>query len=44
VGGGRAPAGLWARITQRLPELNAVIWCNWQIGASVKRSLIAHDH
>jgi len=42
--GGRAPAGLWARITQRLPGLNAVIWHNWQIGASVKRSLIAYDH
>src|SRR6266516_1896461 len=42
--GGRAPAGLWARITQRLLALNAVIWFNWQIGAPVKRSLIAYDH
>src|SRR6266496_602671 len=42
--GGRAPAGLWARITQRLRALNAVIWFNWQIGAPVKRSLIAYDH
>jgi hypothetical protein len=42
--GGRAPAGLWARIIQRLLALNAVIWFNWQIGASVKRSLIAYDH
>jgi hypothetical protein len=42
--GGRAPAGLWARIVQRLLALNAVIWFNWQIGAPVKRSLIAYDH
>jgi hypothetical protein len=42
--GGRAPTGLWARIVQRLLALNAVIWHNWQIGAPVKRSLIAYDH
>ena len=42
--GGRIPAGLWARIVQRLLALNAVIWFNWQIGAPVKRSLIAYDH
>ncbi len=42
--GGRAPAGLWARIVQRLLALNAAIWFNWQIGAPVKRSLIAYDH
>lgn len=42
--GGRIPAGLWARIIQRLLALNAVIWFNWQIGAPVKRSLIAYDH
>jgi hypothetical protein len=42
--GGRAPAGLWARMIQRLLALNAVIWFNWQIGAPVKRSLIAYDH
>jgi hypothetical protein len=29
---------------QRLLALNAVIWFNWQIGAPVKRSLIACDH
>jgi hypothetical protein len=40
----RVPAGLWARILQRLLALNAVIWHNWTIGASVKRSLIAYDH
>jgi hypothetical protein len=42
--GGRVPAGLWARIIQRLLALNAAIWHNWQIGAPVKRSLIAYDH
>jgi hypothetical protein len=42
--GGRVPAGLWARIVQRLLALNACIWHNWLIGAPVKRSLIAHDH
>jgi hypothetical protein len=42
--GGRAPAGLWARVVQRLLALNACIWHNWQIGAPVKRSLIAYDH
>jgi hypothetical protein len=42
--GGRAPAGLWARIVQRLLALNACIWHNWLIDAPVKRSLIAYDH
>ena len=42
--GGRVPAGLWARIVQRLLALNAAIWHNWNIGAPVKRSLIAYDH
>ena len=42
--GGRVPAGLWARLVQRLLALNACIWHNWLIGAPVKRSLIAYDH
>jgi hypothetical protein len=42
--GGRVPAGLRARVVQRLLALNAAIWHNWQIGAPVKRSLIAYDH
>ncbi len=42
--GGRVPTGRWARIVQRLLALNAAIWHNWQIGAPVKRSLIAYDH
>ena len=28
--GGRTPAGLWARIVQRLLALNAAIWHNWK--------------
>jgi hypothetical protein len=42
--GGRIPAGLWARVVQRLLALNTAIWFNWQIGAPTKRSLIAYDH
>jgi hypothetical protein len=42
--GGRGPAGLWARIVQRLLALNACIWHNWATGAPVKRSLTAYDH
>jgi hypothetical protein len=42
--GGRVPAGLWARIVQRLLALNAAIWHNCLIGAPVRRSLIAYDH
>jgi hypothetical protein len=42
--GGRVPVGLWARVVQRLLALNVAIWFNWQIGAPVKRSLIAYDH
>jgi len=30
--------------SRRLLALNAVIWFNWQIGAPVKRFLIAYDH
>jgi hypothetical protein len=42
--GGRLPAGLWARVIQRLLALNAAIWFNWQLGAPTKRSLVAYDH
>ena len=41
--GGRVPAGLWARVVQRLLALNTAIWHNWQIGAHVKRSLTAPE-
>jgi Transposase DDE domain len=42
--GGRVPAGLWARVVQRLLALNACIWHNWMTGEPVKRSLVAYDH
>lgn len=42
--GGRTPAGVFARVAQRLLALAAVIWHNWKINAQVKRSLIAYDH
>jgi hypothetical protein len=37
--GGRIPAGLWARVVQRLLALQAVIWFNWQIGAPIRERL-----
>ncbi len=40
----RTPAGVYARIAQRLLALAATIWHNWRIDAPVKRSLIAYDH
>ena len=40
----RTPAGVFARVAQRLLALAAVIWHNWTINAPVKRSLIAYDH
>jgi hypothetical protein len=42
--GGRTPAGVYARVAQRLLALTAAIWHNWRINATVKRSLIAYDH
>ena len=39
-----APAGVYARVAQRLLALAAVIWLNWRTGTSEKRSLIAYDH
>lgn len=42
--GGRTPAGVFARIAQRLLALAAAIWHNWRTGATDKRSLIAYDH
>src|SRR5204862_7184329 len=35
--GGRVPAGLWARIVQRLLALNVAIWHTRHIAAPVKR-------
>jgi hypothetical protein len=42
--GGRTPAGVHARVGQRLLALAAVVWFNWQLGAEHKRSLVAYDH
>ena len=36
--------GLWIRVAQRLAALAAGVWFNWQLGAPVKRSLLAYDH
>jgi hypothetical protein len=42
--GGRTPAGVFARVAQRLLALAAAIWHNWRVNAGDKRSLIAYDH
>ena len=42
--GSRTPAGLYARIAQRLLAMAACIWHNWLTNADDKRSLIAYDH
>ena len=36
--------GVWIRVAQRLLALATAIWFNWQLGAPVKRSLLAYDH
>jgi hypothetical protein len=42
--GGRTPAGIYARIAQRLLAMAATIWHNWATAEPVKRSLTAYDH
>jgi hypothetical protein len=42
--GGRTPAGVYARIAQRLLAMAACIWHNWRTGADDLRSLTAYDH
>lgn len=42
--GGRTPAGVTARVLQRILALTAVIWHNWHTGQPVLRSLTAFDH
>jgi hypothetical protein len=46
VRGSGGQRGSFTRLapSRRLLALNAVIWFNWQIGAPVKRFLIAYDH
>jgi hypothetical protein len=42
--GGRTPAGVLTRVTQRLLAMAAGIWHNWTTDVTSKRSLIPHDH
>ncbi len=42
--GGHTPAGVIARIVQRILALTAAIWHNDHVGQPVMRSLIAYDH
>ena len=41
--GAHTPAGLWARVCQRLLALGACLWHNWEIGEPGRR-LVAYDH
>jgi Transposase DDE domain len=41
---GRTLGGVFVRVGQRLLALAAVVWFNWQLGVSPKRSLLAFDH
>jgi Transposase DDE domain len=42
--GGHTPAGVAARVLQRILALTAAIWHNGHTGQPVMRSLIAYDH
>jgi hypothetical protein len=42
--GGRTPAGVIARVAQRLLALTAAIWHNDHTSQPVRRSLLAYDH
>jgi hypothetical protein len=42
--GARTIQGLWVRVAQRLLALAASVWFNWQLNATLKRSLVAYDH
>lgn len=43
--GGRTPDGIVARVVQRLLAITAAIWHNCEnIGATIRRSLVAYDH
>jgi hypothetical protein len=41
--GGRTPAGVFARVAQRLLAMAACIWHNWSVSTTSGRSLIAYD-
>jgi hypothetical protein len=36
--------GAWIRVAQRLLAWPPGVWFNWQLGAPVRRSLVAFDH
>lgn len=42
--GGRTPAGVCARVAQRILALTVAIWHNDHLGVNIRRSLIAYDH
>ena len=42
--GAHTVQGVWVRVAQRLLALATGVWFNWQLGAPVKRSLVAYDH
>ena len=42
--GAHTVQGVWVRVTQRLLALASAVWFNCQLGAPVKRSLVAFDH
>jgi len=42
--GGHTPAGVLARVLQRILALTTAIWHNDHTGQPIKRSLLAHDH
>ena len=42
--GGHTPAGVMARVLQRILALTAAIWHNDRTGEPVRRSLVAYDH
>jgi hypothetical protein len=42
--GGRIPAGVHARVGQRLLALAAAVWFNRRLGSGHRRSLVAYDH
>jgi hypothetical protein len=42
--GGRTPAGVYARVAQRLLAMAAAIWHNWATRTTGLRSLTDYDH
>ena len=42
--GAHTVQGMWVRVAQRLLALATAVWFNWQLGAPLKRSLVAYDH